>query len=206
MEQEFMVAPVCPHCGINNVAMYLAGKYREGLLDVSFWRCGNCGHGIVLEKDHVPLEPDASGLARYKVIEALYPPVRPAEAPEGTPEHVARFYRAAEKILRRGDPDELPSAATNARHAIEQALIGLGVEDGTLAKKIADAQSRGLIAPVLGAWATEIRSIGNEGTHGKDPDANDIAQAVYFAEMLLVCLYELPAMIEDRKARKAARQ
>ena len=140
------------------------------------------------------------------VQEAMYPPVRPAKAPSGTPETIAKFYRAAVKILKRGDPDELPSAATNARHAIELALAGLGAEGRTLAQKIADAKRRALIVPALETWATEIRLIGNEGTHGEDTDADDIAQAVYFAEVLLVCLYELPALIEDRKARKAARQ
>ena len=138
--------------------------------------------------------------------EAMYPPVRSPEAPDGTPEHVAKYYRAAEKILKSNDPDMLPSAATNARHAIELALAGLGAEGRTLAQKIADAKERALIVPALAEWANEIRLIGNEGTHGEDADADDIAQAVYFAEVLLVCLYELPALIENRKARRAARQ
>ncbi len=199
---ETIRLPECPHCGTMNVAAELRHHFTHGTRKTTLWECGHCHRGIIREERVLP---GGMGFSNFE-LEAMYPPIRTVEAPEGTPEHIAKFYRAAEKILRRGDPDMLPSAATNARHAIELALVSLGAEGGSLKQKIANAQSRGLIVPVLETWATEIREIGNEGTHEIDLDANDIAQAVYFAEMLLTCLYTLPAMIEDRKARKAARQ
>jgi hypothetical protein len=89
-----------------------------------------------------------------------------------------------------------------ARTSLETAVKEFQAEGRDLRHKINNLAERHIITPVLAEWAHEIRGIGNDAAHESNPiTEQDAADAVDFAEMLYIYLFELPGRIAKRRAK-----
>jgi HEPN domain-containing protein len=196
------VFPECPHCGGKKMTFYLVAsvpaidQFCSGRR-LTYWICANCGKGVCGEGNFQQIH---KGGIDFKKLERIYPEPKPIDAPLHMPENIARSYKTAVKNLRSGDVGDREAACLMARKALELAVNQAGGQGGTLAAKIKDLASRGVIAPALAEWAREIKDIGNEAAHEADTiTKEDAEQTVYFAEMLFTYLFTLPGMIAERR-------
>ena len=198
MELTTLVCPVCPHCGVENVAFQLATQYRRDKNSYTYqlWICGYCGMPAC-SKTSSPL--GQGGYLLYQ-LPNFFPIPKEISAPYGTPDDIANSFRSAKRLLQMGKDADYEGACIMSRRGIEQAVIELGAEGKNLFQKINNLEEKRLIPPAMRDWAHHLREIGNEGAHGGIATEEDAAQAVYFAEMLFTYLYTLPKrMAEYRK-------
>jgi predicted metal-binding protein len=195
--------PECPHCGRQNMTFYYVAdtiKDKAGN-HVSFWKCGHCGGGVCGESGY--------SLTSNEIFDAylfsrIYPEAKPLEAPQYTPENIAKSYKTAVKNLRNGgDDSDYEAAVLMARKALEAACNFFNAQGFNLKQKINYLAEHRVITPALAEWAHEIRDIGNEAAHESGPFTKvDAEQTVYFAEMLFTYLFTLPGMIAERRKHK----
>lgn len=79
-------------------------------------------------------------------------------------------------------------------------------KEKNLKEEINDLTSRGLLLPIMQAWAHEVRMLANEGTHPQpgtkgtsEKDARDVVEYLTF---LMTVVYDLPKQIDEYRKRK----
>ena len=183
------VFPVCPHCGAKNMTFHYVDRHE----DMTFWYCAGCGGGVCAVTSQ-PI-PDMLAFPFYNFIRC-YPTPKECSIPNHAPEKVAKYFKEAKNNL---DAGNYISSAIMARKTVEAAISPMTEKKLSLSASIKQLGTQGILTPALVEWAHEIRIIGNEAAHGDDATPADAAQAVYFAEMLLLYLYTIPGMIAERR-------
>lgn len=74
---------------------------------------------------------------------------------------------------------------------------------GMLKERIDKAAKKGLIPPSITEWSHHVRDVGNEAVHD-EITMEEARELLAFTEMLLRCLFTIPAMVERRKQDVAA--
>ncbi len=195
MDIATLACPVCPHCGVENVAFQLIAQYHENFSYKAYqlWVCGNCE----LPACSVSSSPLSAGGHYIEHLSGFFPIPKIISAPYGVPDSIANTFRSAKRYLQQGRDADYEGACIMARRGIEQAVNELGAEGRNLYQKIENLEEKRLIPPAIRDWAHHLRDIGNEGAHGGEVTEEDAKQAVYFAEMLFTYLYSLPKRMEE---------
>lgn len=182
--------------------------------DASFFTvafiCPACELGVfaVAERKQTALAPmEIGGLltdSGYK-IHKVFPERRPIEAPEHTPDHVARPFIQALDNLRRSNWDAAGAMCRKALDvATKQIAAGQGVHAAVLKQRIDKLAAAHLIPPSLREWAHIIRDDGNDAAHDEDPfTESEASELVAFTELFLQYVFSLPGMLEERRERYA---
>lgn len=193
----------CPHCFTEKVAFKFMGyvKIKDTNMatksaHTTFWACANCHNGLcaTVETERLEYPCKANDAANYNfTVLKTYPEVKASQAPEHTPENIAKIYIQGKNSFNR---KEFDAATTMMRKALEMAVKPL-IPDPKIKKlfnKIEFLKNNGLIPVSMVEWAHAIRDIGNDGAHDtvSKKDAHDI---VYFTEMFLTYIYTLPTKI-----------
>ncbi len=113
----------------------------------------------------------------------------------------------AREILQQANDAKLFPVAcvTTASRAVEAMLAEAGIANRKLSlkKRIDKAVEGGLLPPIMGEWAHEVREFGRDGHTDEDPsdlpDKEEVAHVLQYANMLAQYLFVLPLRI--RKAR-----
>lgn len=96
------------------------------------------------------------------------------------------------------------AAAVMARRTLEAIAVDKGEAAGTLAARLNNLATKGLLHPSLAEWAKEVRLVGNLGAHF-DPidtvDSEDAKQLLSFIKELLNFMYVLPWELSERRAK-----
>ncbi|WP_249333895.1 DUF4145 domain-containing protein [Comamonas sp. PE63] len=205
----------CPHCGAENMtfAAISGSNSNRNLTSSIFAQCSACFEGVVAKFALSQAGYRAEQLLGYQgnvlehpavVLEKVWPTLPPIDAPQSTPEKVARSFVEAAKSRRSG----LWNAACGSyRRCMELALkeFAPDVEAWKLEKRIDKLAAEHRITPALQTWAHELRLDGNEALHGDDDATEDMAEQMHhLTYFLLTYLYTLPNQIEEVRVRREA--
>lgn len=200
MDITMLKCPVCPHCGVENVAFQMLSQFTEGEFapkSYQLWVCGHCGKPAC---SHTPFPLEGHGYI-IKDISGFYPIPKEVTAPYGVPAEMSKTFRSAIRFLKMGKDADYEAACVMARRGIELAVNDMGAEGKNLYQKIENLEKRRLVPPAMCDWAQCLREIGNIGAHVGEATREDAEQAVYFAEMLFVYLYTLPKQTAERRKK-----
>lgn len=167
--------------------------------------CRNCNQGIaVLEElwsgDHPSIKQRGGGVNSWKGFH--WWPLIGATLHKAVPTPIASAFHETVLALSANCPR---AAVVMARRTLEAIAIDQGESTGTLAQRLSNLSSKGLLHATLAAWATEVRLIGNAGAHF-DPinevSVDDARQLVEFIRELAKFLYVLPYELNERRVSK----
>lgn len=169
-------------------------------LNFDVYKCGNCA-GFV----HVLWSAGGSwgrGLYAMKVLP--WPLNAKPEPSENWPEGMHRFWIQAHHSLAHENWD---AANLMARSAVQFVMRDKKAKDAKLKVQIDDLVSKGVLHPLMGDWADEVRIVANESAHPDAPipadaTAQDSRDIMNFLDLLLSYTYDLPKQIENFRKRK----
>jgi len=98
------------------------------------------------------------------------------------------------------------AAIMSARAVVEATCKEHGIVDGTLYTKIEKLHAAGKIGPLVKDEVTEIRLMGNDMAHGdlgEAPTGDDAGECLAYMAELLEEVYQRPARVEARAAKRA---
>lgn len=167
--------------------------------------CRNCRQGIaVLEEqwtgEHRSIERKGGGEISWKGFH--WWPLVGATLHKAVPVPIAGAYHEATLALSANCPR---AAAVMARRTLEAIAVDKGEAVGTLAQRLSNMFTKGLLHPTLEEWTKEVRLIGNVGAHF-DPINNvsieDARQLIDFIRELAKFIYVLPFELNERRTSK----
>jgi hypothetical protein len=132
-----------------------------------------------------------------------FPEANEPQAPDHTPENIARIFIKAKSAQRRGDRD---SAAFLYRKAIEVAVKDLDTAErkGTLQARIDALAAKDTVPRQVGEWAHEVRIIANEAVHEEEePTEEEVQQIAEFAEAFLQYVFTMAEKYRRRQVLKS---
>lgn len=166
--------------------------------------CRHCKQGvIVIEEQWIGESPKnkqkAGGVISFRGIH--WWPLPQAHLSSDIPLDIANVFAEAVITLSANCPR---ASAVMSRRTLEAITVEKGETKGSLAEKLANLGTKGILHPTLSEWAKEVRLVGNAGAHF-DPIENitidDARQLVNFIRELLKYLYELPAQLQKRRSQ-----
>jgi hypothetical protein len=172
-------------------------------LNFDVYQCRNCmGYVHVLWSASKHNYGHGRGLYDYHVLP--WPLKAKPEPSENWPEGVKRFWIQAHDSITNENWD---AANLMARSALQFIVRHEGAKGRDLKTQIDDLVTKGVLHPMMKDWAHEIRDLANESAHPNAPvpdevtpeDARDI---VWFLDLILMNLYDLPKQIENYRQRK----
>jgi hypothetical protein len=160
-------------------------------------QCGNCANYTLLLRSD-----GSSGLIGHRRIPY---PLKVSSAPSHWPDDVGRYWIQARRSI---ETESWDAAAIVIRSALQLAVRYKDAKGKTLQQEVSNLVETGLLPPLMEEWSTEVRLLGNEGTHPK-PGAQgvqeqDVKDMMRFLESLLEYLFTLPHRIEQYRKRKQA--
>ena len=160
--------------------------------------CLRCEQVFLVRTDHVDIPGEFSS---FQGREILHPQVRSIEL-ASVPEHIRNPFREALEARRCGLHS---SCVVMCRKAIEGVCHHFGIKRGKLVKRIEKLREAGHIDERLGEWADGLRLLGNDAAHDFEHTlgASDAADALEFAEAILLYVFTLRTRFEEFKARRA---
>ncbi|PKM45892.1 MAG: hypothetical protein CVV05_06470 [Gammaproteobacteria bacterium HGW-Gammaproteobacteria-1] len=167
--------------------------------------CRNCHQGIAIIEEqwtgeHRSIERKGGGISSWKGFH--WWPLVGATLHKAVPVTVASAYHEAALALSANCPR---AAAAMARRTLEAIAVDRGETTGTLAQRLANMSTKGLLHPTLSDWSREVRLIGNTGAHFdpiNDVSPNDARQLIDFIRELAKYIYVLPFELNERRAAK----
>ena len=171
---------------------------------VSVLYCRSCHHGVVVvEEQHIgdrSWREDKElrgGVVTWRGIH--WWPSAEAQISPDVPAEIAKVFQEAV----RSQNAECPrAAAVMARRTLEAVTFDKGQTKGTLADRLDNLASNGILLPTLADWSKEVRLVGNVGAHF-DPISSvsmkDAEDLISFVRELVRYLYELPADLSRRR-------
>lgn len=204
----------CPHCDTSLAPFEVLNEYRPARFPQqihAYARCGICSEAVAVV--FFPLggkvAPDGFVLASHLLshpdnvqIVAFYPPPATPNAPDHLPPNVEAYFLEAAANVKTG-----PNAAgAMLRKTIDVALKHMDPDlTGKLVTRIDKAAKSGKLTPQLAEWAHHVRLEGNDAVHDDDPFTVEEAAALHkFTELVLMYLFTLPGMLEERRGEPAA--
>lgn len=180
----------CPHCNVARPNLVRRTTLDTKASDDSNWRqwvtysCRTCG-GCTLT-----VAPYNGG--RNHPISDIWP--RPSQVDEAVPQRARQFLQQAISSL------QAPAGATMlSASSVDAMLKEIGLVDGTLYKRIDEAQKQHLITPEMAAWAHEVRLDANDQRHADEeaemPNEADARRSIEFVQALAQFLFVLPSRV-----------
>jgi hypothetical protein len=211
---------LCPRCGKQSsfeiagslpatidYETYAIGSNSEQQYDlidrVTSLICRHCKQGVVVvEEQWVGENPKkkqkTGGLISFRGIH--WWPLPEAQLSSDIPSDIANVFAEAVITLSANCPR---ASAVMSRRTLEAITVEKGETKGTLAERLNNLGTKGVLHPTLSDWAKEVRLVGNAGAHF-DPiekvTIDDARQLVSFIRELLKYLYELPAELQKRRS------
>lgn len=218
----------CPHCGSLQGARFAcivpAETPGDSFTKVSaFAICNRCEMGVVIfakmategqyNGSGQPLDLSkvkSEAWERASVWSIAPAPPKPRTVGALPPQAGKAFLDGEEELTRR----KYRSAVGSYRTALERALRAIdpdlesrlsegGKKRVTLNNRIQAIQKEKLLPPALVDLANRVRAFGNEIHEDEDPDEDQARLASDCAHLLLVYLFELPAMVAAAQARQS---
>jgi|CXWL01.1.fsa_nt_gi hypothetical protein len=214
-------AGLCPRCEkqssfecIHSLPLTFDGGYIVGRGEpnqatynerITLLICRHCNQGVlVLEEqwigEHRAKEHQGGGTVSWRGFH--WWPLAGARLHTAIPAAIQSVYNEGVLALAANCPR---AAAVMARRTLEAVAVEKGETSGTLAQRLNNLSSKGLLHPSLVEWVKEVRLVGNAGAH-YDPmdtiDAGDAQQLIDFIRELLNYLYVLPWELNARRAAK----
>lgn len=96
------------------------------------------------------------------------------------------------------------AATVMARRGVEAICAENGYRKGTLAKKLAAMQEKGVIDSRLGDWSSVVKDLGNSGAHDVEDSLSreDAEDALAFFEALVNYIYTFQRRYQDHLQRR----
>ena len=120
------------------------------------------------------------------------------------PERPASYLNQAKETIASPAASIVMSAS-----AVDSMLKSRGYKDGKLYSRIEKAETDGVLAPEMAAWAHDIRLGANDERHADDgapmPTPDDAKRCLDFAEALAEFLFVLPARVRRGRAPAGSR-
>ncbi|MFU6377864.1 DUF4145 domain-containing protein [Metapseudomonas otitidis] len=207
----------CPHC--RRADAYLECVYDKAIRKVGHhvcwavvFSCGSCAELVVVNvidvggvkrspreyalNSSVPvlLNEQSSMWQRF----GMYPEMQSLNAPEHTPEKIAKPFIEAKDNLARGHYETSELLCRKALDIATKALMP-GTNDA-LNARINKLKTDQVITAEMADWAHIIRLEGNESAHSDDESTKEEAQElVDFTETFLLYAFTLPAMVRIKR-------
>jgi hypothetical protein len=201
LEVRHVTCPFCLEEGKFSIAFHAEKKKPNSSKRLNFdtLKCENCS-GYVMVLWSASEFPGLHSLYQLKVLPW---PVTLTKAPAHWPADIGRYWLQAHRSLKEENYD---AAAVMARSALQLALRGAGASGPNLKQEIEGIVKSGVLPPIVGEWAHEVRELANDSAHpapgqaATDPkDAEDIVQ---FLDYLLEYLLDLPNRIQEYRTRQ----
>ena len=198
----------CPHCGAKNTGFTSVGGYEMGSCRFSLLaRCNDCDGPLTAVIDTYGRVSEMRALTgnvlRIGSVLAVFPEVRPIEAPASVPDKVARSFIEAATARR---AKLWNSACAAYRRTMELGLKAMSpdIEAWKLEKRIDRLATEHRITPELQAWAHELRLDGNEALHGDEDATEEMTEQMHhLCWFLLTYLYTLPSQVSSIRDRRS---
>jgi len=181
------------------------GQSKPELIDrVTSLVCRHCKQGIVVIEEqwigeHPKKKQQSGGIESFRGIH--WWPLPEAKLSSDVPANIASVFAEAVLTLSANCPR---ASAVMSRRTLEAITVEKGEMKGSLAERLANLGTKGVLHPTLSEWAKEVRLVGNVGAHF-DPieqvTIDDARQLVNFIRELLKFLYELPAELQKRRSQ-----
>jgi len=193
-----ITCPFCSEHGKFSTEFHAEKKQPKGakVLNFDTLKCGNCASFVQVfwsasnERHDFRAQPWSLSFDK---------------APDHYPADVARYWLQAKKSLVACNYD---AASLMARSAVQLALRAHDAKGPTVLDSIDDVAGKGLISPVLQAWAHDVRELGEEAAHPRTAQspsaAQDAAEVVNFSDFMFEYLYLFPKRIDQFRERKPA--
>jgi len=193
-----ITCPFCSEHGKFSTEFHAEKKQPKGakVLNFDTLKCGNCASFVQVfwsasnERHDFRAQPWSLSFDK---------------APDHYPADVARYWLQAKKSLVACNYD---AASLMARSAVQLALRAHDAKGPTVLDAIDDVAGKGLISPVLQAWAHDVRELGEEAAHPRTAQspsaAQDAAEVVNFSDFMFEYLYLFPKRIDQFRERKPA--
>jgi hypothetical protein len=135
-------------------------------------------------------------------VATTFPEFREKEAPQHTPDDIARLYKQAASAQSRQEND---AAGFLYGKTLEVAIKRLAPSTtGTLAQRIDRLSQDGIISEDVRKWAHEIRLVRNDAVHEiNEPVTDEITAMAEFTEAFLMFVFTMRKKYEDRKSKQA---
>lgn len=167
--------------------------------------CRNCHQGVaVLEEqwtgEHRSIERQGGGTISWKGFH--WWPLVGASLHKAVPVSISSAFNEAVLALSANCPR---AAAVMARRTLEAIATDKGEANGTLAQRLSNLSTKGLLHETLADWAKEVRLIGNAGAHFdpiNDVSLDDARQLIDFIREMAKFLYVLPYELNERRTAK----
>jgi hypothetical protein len=181
------------------------GQRQPDLIDrVTSLICRHCNQGvIVIEEQWIAENPkkkqNSGGIVSFRGIH--WWPLPEAKLSPDVPANIASVFTEEVLTLSANCPR---ASAVMSRRTLEAITVEKGETKGSLAERLGNLGTKGILHPTLSEWAKEVRLVGNAGAHF-DPiekvTIDDARQLVNFIRELLKFLYELPAELQKRRSQ-----
>ncbi len=186
----------CPRCGINNPHISLRYSPSKpatahGTGEQSWWAFYSC------ESCAKPINVKAVQLQKGSPIWDLFVDPKPWTPFASLPCEAKRYMKQARNTLSSPDASLLMSAS-----CVDAMLKHLGLEKGSLYKRIEEAVQEGLITNEMSRWGHLVRLEANSVRHadkGKEPTIEDAEQSFLFSEKLAEILFHIPSLLPEEK-------
>ena len=116
------------------------------------------------------------------------------------PENVRNLFADAQTALRLGMSPVM--VVSTCRTVLETCLKTLGAKGDTIAQRIQNLRGNAVITEAIAAWATEIRTLGNDAIHDAEASRDDAVALVGFLIQFMIVAFSIPAGIELRRKGK----
>jgi hypothetical protein len=135
-------------------------------------------------------------------VKTTFPEFREKEAPQHTPDDIARLYRQAASAQSR---QENEAAGFLYGKTLEASIKRLAPSiTGTLAQRIERLSQDGILSEDVRKWAHEIRIVRNDAVHETDePAPQEIVAMAEFTEAFLLFVFTMRKKYEDRKSKQS---
>lgn len=156
-------------------------------------KCTKCAMPYVLGRD-----ADYNG--EDSPLEQVFP-----EAKRPLPNYIPKSIRESHEEAVQCQRARCFTAATlMARRGVEAICAENGYRKGTLAKKLATMQEKGVIDSRLADWSSVVKDLGNSGAHDVDETLTreDAEDAIAFFEALVNYIYTFQRRYQDHLHRR----
>ena len=201
LEVHHIICPFCMERGMFTFA-FKAEKRKPNspkILHFDTLKCTNCaGYVMVLWSGKII---GMQGIYEYKVLPY---PLELTNYPSNWPEPIGRLWIQAHKSLKE---DNWDAAAMVAGRAIKIALQTNGSQGNSLKEEIDSLVTQGILPQLMREWASKIKELNNDpmqlSTNHAASQPADAKELVYYLDILLQYIYDLPHQINEYRNRDA---
>lgn len=203
----------CPHCGAGHTTLTCVAASvhpRDEFRQRALFSCNACfaPFAAMTHGDGDPLKT-IGNLERSQIrIAYLTPSVTKPEAPQHTPQPIAKRYVEAEDSFRR---QKWTSAVGMYRSTLDLATKDVATKllpaaaGMKLFARIEALATDNIITNAMKDWAHHVRGAGNDALHDdQEMSEEDAVQMRLFTETFLQYAYELPGEVAARKGQTKA--